>query len=199
MKSMCRHSYSAQWLHNKDTNCPNLVGSQQDIHSRDAGRVIGKGNPVRVGYKQQDVVHESLAHMWNEFYEPYLNSTNTKDHSKNAGTTIATSEGFNRIIVRYEDLVFYPEETIKSICNCYGGQFGGKGGKFQYKINSAKFGESAHGENEEKVGYVEAIIRYGNEKERINGISQTDQEYATNTLRKDMMAYFGYKNPVTKQ
>lgn len=49
--------------------------------------------------------HKSLAHLWNDWYEPWL--------SRHLGP---------RLLIRAEDVVLFPQELVESVCKCLGGR-----------------------------------------------------------------------------
>ena len=49
--------------------------------------------------------HKSLAHLWNDWYEPWL--------SKHLGP---------RLLIRAEDVMLFPQELVESVCKCLGGR-----------------------------------------------------------------------------
>jgi hypothetical protein len=100
--------------------------------------------------------HDSILHLWNDYYQEYLHA------------------GIPFLLVRYEDLVFHPEETTRQVCQCAGGKLRPR--KFRYIVNSAKKGVAAHGT--ERTGYIDAILRYGTEARRYDGYtSAADLQY----------------------
>jgi len=157
LQSLCRQRYSTHWFHNAQAHCPNLIPNEIDhywynytikhgkrgIHKllkdpwlRDnlldfANYTLdSKVVPVRVRYKSGTLFHESLAHMYNEWYHEYLDAD------------------YPRIIVRLEDLVFHAKEVVTKICDCMGGVVLDD---FQYVTQTAKVGdENIHGKRKEK-------------------------------------------------
>ena len=82
--------------------------------------------------------HDSIVHMWNSYYTEYKEAE------------------FPRLIVRYEDLIFHPELTTKTVCECAGGSMR-KDGRFKYIVDSAKKGPNAHGKV--RTGYAESLVK----------------------------------------
>jgi hypothetical protein len=67
------------------------------------------GQPVRAKvYQTQE--YASLLHYWNEWNGGYYYYSNT-------------STTFPRLMIRLEDLVYFPKPTLSTICDCVGGQF----------------------------------------------------------------------------
>ena len=64
-------------------------------------------------------------------------------------------------------------------------------GKFQYVVDSAKKGTGAHGKV--RTGYIDAIIKYGSERNRYNGYHPEDLAYARTHLDAGFMEELGYK------
>jgi hypothetical protein len=61
---------------------------------------------VRVRYQgfNNATTHRSLAHLWNDWYEPWL--------SHYSGP---------RLLIRAEDVLLHPEQLVTSVCQCLGG------------------------------------------------------------------------------
>ena len=60
---------------------------------------------VSVSASRNSTSHRSLAHLWNEWYEPWLSH-----HSS------------PRLIIRSEDVLLFPQELVTSVCECLGGR-----------------------------------------------------------------------------
>ena len=182
--SMCRHEYSMKWIHtDKDSeqpHCPNFVPNEIDVALnttlKDASAV-----PVRIEYAAGTREHDSLIHHWNDYYSAYLRQ-----------------DRFPRLMVRFEDLIFHPKRVTETVCECAGGEMkhalDGKG--FEYIVQSAKKG-AMHGK--ERTGYVDAILRYGTDKNRWKGggMTDADRQFAERHLDHELMELFDYKLPKT--
>lgn len=121
MSSMCNHPNAASWRHTR-VHCPNLVANPDDemagIHGMGADKSIG----VTIKYHEDNHTHhESLAGLWNDWYREYYEAP------------------WPRLIVRHEDLLFYPEFVVTKACQC-------AGGKIMYE-NIMFADNSAKGEN----------------------------------------------------
>lgn len=123
-QSMCRNRYAAHWYHVVPDHCPNFVPNNierewfhkkktmvQKHYNRDPWKVdnvMDKANftldknviPLWVRYHSENRQHASLAHMWTDWYRDYYDGD------------------FPRLLVRLEDLVFHPHETLRKICEC---------------------------------------------------------------------------------
>eukprot|EP00545_Synedropsis_sp_CCMP1620_P002647 CAMPEP_0119009524 /NCGR_PEP_ID=MMETSP1176-20130426/4422_1 /TAXON_ID=265551 /ORGANISM="Synedropsis recta cf, Strain CCMP1620" /LENGTH=508 /DNA_ID=CAMNT_0006962055 /DNA_START=204 /DNA_END=1730 /DNA_ORIENTATION=+ len=178
MNSMCRHEYAAHWHHDPDGHCPNLIPNEQDMVS-DFAKFIKEGQPVKVNVKYNGFWrhHDSLIGMWNDWYREYWENAS-----------------FSKIIVRYEDLIFHPQKVTAAVCHCAGGSLK-KDGHFEYVLNSAKKGASAHGPMELRTGFIKAIIKYGKATHRSDKYTEKDLEYAKQHLDPEMMEFFQYKHP----
>lgn len=174
MQSMCRHEYAMVWPHNKTLHCPNLVpDGASDFFTSPLKQITNSSVPVTVQYKGFTTAHDSLLHHWNEYYAAY--------------TATAT---FPHVVVRFEDLIFHPVAVTAAVCECAGGALNDV---FKYVTGSAKKGAS-HGK--EKTGYIDAIIRYGNDRgDRWKGMTEADLTYTRDNLDPTLMALFGYHNP----
>lgn len=63
--------------------------------------------PVRVRYLEfkNATTHPSLAHLWNDWYEPWLTHHNNP-----------------RLLIRAEDVLLHPQDVVSQVCECIGGQ-----------------------------------------------------------------------------
>ena len=198
MQSLCRQRYSTHWFHNAQEHCPNLVPNdidrkwynftvkykKQGVHElfqdpwfRD--NLLDFANftlnstvvPVRVRYKSGTLFHESLAHMWNEWYHEYIDAD------------------FPRIVVRLEDLVFHSKEVITDICNCIGGKMQKD---FQYVTQTAKVGDdNIHGKAEDRTNMFKWFTKWHLEN-RTKNMTREDHAYATEHLDSKLLDLFRY-------
>ena len=163
-RSTCKSPYTARWNHRKDlSDCPSLKDE-----------VTGKWNNVTVHYGAGDDEHQSLAHLWNDWYSYYLRKAT-----------------FPWIAIRMEDLVFYPKETIQTVCECAGGEIR-KDRNFVFITHSAKADSRGH---DASTGLYEAWIKYSKPPEPKFGFSDTDFEAAKEALDPWLMTAFGYTHP----
>lgn len=178
MRSMCRIQYKVWWPHNKDRHCPNLVPDEDD-HKEFPTRLKGKDHvPVAVQYPEFVSKHDSLVHLWNDWYNEYADAK------------------FPRLIVRFEDLIFHAKNVTETVCQCAGGEMKNHG--FQYIVDSAKKGVGAHGKMEERTSMIQAIIRYGKDSSRLSGFKEEDLEFARKNLDPKLMEFFGYQHAPQK-
>jgi hypothetical protein len=166
---MCKHHYTASWRASED-RCPNLLPLPSDIANMPS--LKNKDYfPLSVRYADFTRHYQGLTGLWNDWYNEYKGVE------------------FQRLFVRYEDLLFFPKEVTETVCKCAGGSM--NPGKFMYQVDSAKKGKGAHGNV--RTGYVDAIIKYGSERHRYNGYFPEDLKYAREHLDVAMMQEFGYK------
>ena len=92
------------------------------------------------------------------------------------------------MMVRFEDLVFHPKEVTQKVCECAGGKMIAK--KFSYIVESAKKGKGAHGKV--RTGFVDAIVRYGNEAKRYKDHTTSDLEFVRDNISSKLMELFKY-------
>ena len=157
---MCKHHYTARWSTPNEDRCPDF--SVPDL----------KAN---VRYSDFHRKHESILHLWNDYYLEYLEVP------------------FPRLIVRFEDLIFHPEEVTTTVCHCAGGSMR-KDGRFIYILDSAKKGASAHGK--QRTGFVEALLKYGSEKNRYASFSfPSDLQYIKDRVDSNLMHIMHYPFP----
>lgn len=201
-RSMCKVRYSAHWYHIVPEHCPNFISTQverdwyyktksqlkrhyeNDVWKID--NVLDKANytlgmrviPLYARYKSETRNHDSLAHMWKDWYADYYDETITP---------------WPRLMVRLEDLVFYPHETIQQICDCVEGEYVGEE-RLTLKLNSSKGVEPDHIHGSDKPGYVKAMLSHILNN-RTEGMTPEDADYAAKALEDSVMQIFGYKLP----
>lgn len=172
MQSMCRHNYGARWFHSIN-HCPNLVPNKWDNnnnHGPNPGTI-----PVRIKYEFGWREWDSLAHLWTNWYQQYHKDAD-----------------YPRILVRYEDMIFYPKEVTRQLCEvCAGGTLRQD---FSYQVDSAKQGP---GHGTVRTSWVAAMIRYGSDRWRFRGLTKEDLILARDTLDIAMMQAFSYQQPST--
>jgi len=188
--SMCRHEYGMEWTHTspKDNqlqqqHCPNFVPNEIDVALNET--LKDKSSvPVSIQYAEFMRQHDSLLHHWNDYYNAYQHAS------------------FPRLVVRYEDLIFFPKRVTEQVCACAGGvmkqqQENGSGSsEFAYIVQTAKKGDE-HGKDQ--TGYVDAIVKYGTGENRwkSGGVTDADRQFAVQHLDRELMKVFGYKLPET--
>ena len=175
LKSMCKHRYTARW-YRTDEHCPNF-SDLQDLTETQTYGLLGntvelKGYGAAVKYADFIRRHDTIVGLWNDWYNEYLNAD------------------FDYLMVRFEDLLFHPEEVTKAVCECAGGSMN-KNGHFIYVVDSAKKGKGAHGKK--RTGYVDALVKYGTEIKRYNGYqNKQDLEFIKENLDQNLMELMKY-------
>jgi len=176
MNSMCHIEYAAHWHHDPHGHCPNLIPNELELKTWGKFLKAMKPIPVHVKYNGFWKHHESLVGMWNDWYREYF------------GT-----DSFPSLIVRYEDLLFHPQEVTETVCRCAGGSLR-RDGHFEFVLDSAKKGDTAHGPKEDRTGFLQALIKYG-QRTTNPKLTMHDLRYASIHLDKEMMKFFNYKHP----
>ena len=167
LKSMCRHKYTSRWA-GYHIEPPYRISD----HCPD---FLLKSLKMSVRYDGFNRTHDSLVHFYNDWYDEYINVE------------------IPFLLVRFEDLVFHPEETITKVCECGGGKRTSK--KFHYVVNSAKKGLAAHGAMHLRTGFVDALVKYGNLKKRYKDWnSKSDLEYVKDHISQSLMEKMNYKS-----
>jgi hypothetical protein len=133
---MCQSPYTMKW--NQSTaHCPNLVDNMNNVQRYDKGIHVN----IRWG-KSYARTWPSLAHVWSSwYYEYYMAGTNRTKLMypyKNSSTssTLSTNNRNNdrqyrrlqqqvipRLMIRFEDILFYPERVIDEIRDCVGAEW----------------------------------------------------------------------------
>ena len=172
MQSMCKQGYGARWDHIANKHCPNLVPNDFDKKRfkrlKNATSVLvwmGKSREVGPNW-------DSLAHLWNDWYSSYVYEATT----------------FPRLIIRFEDTLFYGKEVMKTVCECAGAKLTSPS-KFRYVVDEAKFDHKSAKQN----NMISAIIRYGTDTNRYHNMTNDDLQYAYQTLDPKLMDLFQYK------
>jgi len=179
MQSMCKNPYTARWQHH--TQCPNLKGDDtSNDHARNA-----RWNQVTVKYGAATETYQSLAHLWNDWYNDYYQTAVALlDHN--------TTTHYPWIMIRMEDLVFHTVPTITRVCECAGGQIR-TDRPFHYIVDSAKADSPGH---DTTTGVAEAWIKYSRPLPPRAGFSVRDHAAARQALDPHLMQLFGYRHPV---
>jgi hypothetical protein len=170
MQSLCRQNYGAQWLHNSTGHCPNLVPNEVDykIYKFPLGTI-----PVRIKYDYGLEKWNSLAHLWSDWYRQYYQDAD-----------------YPRLLVRYEDFLFYPKQTTQRICECMGGTL--LRDPFYYAVGSAKYGP---GHGSARTSWISGMIRYGSGVRRFHNLTEPDLALARHVLDEKLMETFRYAQP----
>lgn len=168
MESMCRHKYEANWRHFQG-HCPNLV----PISAAEKNTLDGEESvEIRIRYRPTNVTHhESLAHLWNKWYQDYVDAD------------------FPRLMIRFEDLLFHAEEVVTKVCNCGGGVM--RDGGFKYIKKPAKAGPAHQGSS----GLLKSLAKYGDASNRLKSFTTPDLDFAKSVINKDIMRLFKYAEP----
>jgi hypothetical protein len=133
----------------------------------------GRTSQVYVNYGHNSISehHESLPAMWNDWYNAYRNVT------------------WPRVFVRMEDLIFHGQNVTESLCQCGGGSPRQK--RFKHIASSAKLGTAQHGKD--KTSLLSAIIRYGTDRGRLEGMTPKDLQVTRDILDPTLMDIFNYQ------
>lgn len=134
--------------------------------------------PVWVRYKNENAHHDSMAHFWKEWNQEYFEARDDVDDTGAAASTRSMSS-FPRLMVRLEDLVFFPQQVLKEICDCVGGQLLSDP-MVLVGDTSKKGGENVHGSNKTDLRAAMISHVYTN---RSRGMTLDDMVYASNVLK----------------
>jgi len=165
LRSTCKNPYTASWPHRRNDpgDCPALKD-----------RNTGDWNGVTVRYGAGEDHHKSVAHLWNDWYSYYIREAT-----------------FPWIAIRMEDLVFYPKETIHTVCECAGGKIR-TDQDFVYIVDSAKADSPGH---DTTTGIYAAWIKYSKPPSPKFGFSEDEYQATMEALDAELMESFGYKHP----
>ena len=127
--------------------------------------------PVTSKYALSTEHYSSLVDVWNSWYNEWEEQT------------------FPKIQTRFEDLVFHGEEVLRRACECVGGVFTDN---FVFIERNAKEDLPL---NAGANGLVKTLIQYGNSKNRLEGFTDREVQYAKKNLDEHLMEKFGYISP----
>jgi len=161
MKSMCHNSYTAKWSMNRI--CPHLMTTTDNIPIN-----------LTVSYGGQTDEFDSLAHLWNGWYEQYWKEAS-----------------YPFLMVRFEDLIFHTKNVTTQICACAGGVLRDDR-PFFHIVDSAKQGP---GHGKIRTGMADAWVKYGTPMPPRNHFSHTDAKAARLFLNAELMDVFAYPHP----
>ena len=188
MQSMCRHPYDARGFKLPSDPCPSLTQSQQGLL---------KGTPkyrkVNVifpyGKRYKSVMYESLIDLWIKWYEEYYNDRKE---------TITTTTAIPQLIIRYEDLLLFPETILTTVCKCAGGKIVNDEKGISIMEESVKIGVHAppYTGLREAISIFSAIEKDDENDPRLNGLNDEEIQYVKSKLQKTpLMEAFGYTLP----
>lgn len=163
LQSMCRSPYEARWKHGAG-HCPNLIPNEYDL-KRFTMLKDHKTVPVKVQFSETQAVYwGSLVSMYNDWYREY------------------TEADFPRLMVRFEDLLFAPEDLLQAVADCVGAELRSS---IVYKTESSK----QHGSQTTLIG---AIIKTGTGRDRLSNMTQADLDYVDRTVDEELLTAFDY-------
>lgn len=177
MQSMCRHPYAARWLHNEH-HCPILIPTDHDLLHHEDEIHNASAVPVTVGYPVKPAEFPSVAHFWSQWYNEYKEAN------------------YPRLIVRFEDLIFHPQELLSTVCACAGAvPKPDEDGitAFRYVVGEGKWGSSVH---KGSSNLISAMIRYGTDSGRLHSLTMDDLNYAHEHLDPELLRIFQYASPM---
>jgi len=193
MQSMCRQNYGAQFDHNKET-CPNIIPYPADMDAHPRYRKM-KYVPVNAKFtlKYYKVHYDSLAHMWNEWYQTYMQfDDNGNDKGQDNDTNNKMKEpDFPFLVVRMEDLIFHAQTVVPQLCECAGAKYDGGDEGFQH-IRWIANGNHGIDVSDRQSGLLRSVIKYGNFTNRRMGYPNFQLEAAKDILDPRMMEMLAY-------
>jgi hypothetical protein len=182
-------------------HCPNFIPTQLEkdwyyktrqevraVYGKNAWKVddlVNKANytldstviPLYVKYRSETTNHDSLAHMWIDWYTEYLETID-----------------WPFVMVRLEDLVFYPHETIRKLCDCYG-DGATYVGDDRLTIPTGPSKPSDHVHGAVQTGLMDAMVQHAT-RNRTRGMTNDDVRFVRNVFHDSkLFRMFGYKLP----
>jgi hypothetical protein len=144
-----------------------LVPSLSDhLHFPTVTKKNNRTVPVRIRFSKDSVERwDSMIDLWSEWYHQYL----TADYP--------------RLMVRFEDFLFAPEQLLQTIADCLGAELSQP---VRFQIDSSK----AHGS---QTDLLHAFIKYGRGVGRSNNLTVDDWRYAADHVNPELMRIFQYQ------
>jgi hypothetical protein len=178
MKSMCESPYTMEWNRTAQ-HCPNLIEETTVLQLHDdsvSGDLPAElGVPVHVQWGRFKRKWHSLAHVWSEWYQEYVDAD------------------YPRLIIRFEDLLFRTETVLDEIRECVGASW--KQDQFLFRTTPAKQ-HPYFDQFKKQNGLVAAFVKYGRDHgERTGNMTQDDLDYAERFVSPDLMRLFNYGTP----
>jgi hypothetical protein len=187
MQSMCRHPYDARGFKLPSDPCPSLTQSQHGLlKGTPKYRKVTVIFPDGKGYKS--VMYESLIDLWIKWYDEYYYDRKETTSS----TTIP------QLIVRYEDLLLFPEKVLTTVCECAGGKIVNNEQGISIMEESVKIGVHAppYTGLRDALSIYSAIENDDENDPRLNGLTDDEIQYVkSKLLTTPLMEAFGYASP----
>lgn len=144
-------------------HCPNLVPNDREKSRRFLQN--GTTFEVKAAFGDDyDRKYATLADFWSQWNLEFFEAN------------------FPRLFVRFEDTLFYPEETMQIIGNCLGLP---AADTYRSMVRAAK----EHGKSS---SLISAMIKYGSPDGRTSGMQPGDITYSRTSLDGGMMKRFHY-------
>ena len=118
----------------------------------------------QTGYRHTDQ-YDSLAHMWTEWYQQYVDTD------------------IPRLMVRFEDFLFYRDHVLQQIAECATGTKWDT--PLKYRVASVKH----HGDSSD---LVTAVVEYGTNRGRYAGMATEDLRFAKTALDPKLLKKLHY-------
>jgi hypothetical protein len=169
----CKAPYDTKWDGASQGRCPNLVRARVEkediphLQSTYTYNVSVTADQTQYRYTEE---YDSLADMWSTWHRGYLDAD------------------YPRLFVRFEDMLFHPEQVLDLVATqCVGLPIQKP---FKYRLKPSK----NHGTTAYPTNFIMAINRYGTERGRFDGYAPEDLKYAQKALDPELMGIFHYRS-----
>lgn len=189
MQSMCKEGYGVRWDHDSEFHCPNLVPNDFDKKRFPKLAITNQVSvPVWMGANPSvGPSWPSLIHYWNAWYESYFKNVDDSIEKK--------TPSWPRLMIRFEDTLFYPKQVMEQVCRCGGGNLLFDDDQpYDYSLEESK----PDHKHQQKNNFVTAMIQYGTNATRLRNMTEMDVAFAVEYLNPTLMQAFGYSYPSTK-
>lgn len=182
MQSMCRHPYDARGFNIPSDPCPTLIQQQNQRGYLKASQIPRKINvifPNGKGFK--NILFDSLIDLWIKWHEEYY-----QDHS------------IPQLFIRYEDLLFFPEQVLTTVCECGGGKIINNENGISLMEESVKLGvhPPPYTGLREAISIYRSVDKDDENDPRLQGLHDNEVQFVKSKLQKSpLMERFGYVSP----
>lgn len=181
----CRKHYDARWQNGLPNRCPNFIPTEKER------RLLKLGGPhqnvshyqvvtsIHQTYYKLNRTYESLAEVWSTFNREYWQAD------------------FPRLMVRTEDLIFYPKQVMQIISECSGMPL-----QSNHRVNASSDSSSSSNpfdyiippsKPDSSTDWISAMAKYGSTVGRISDhITPEEHEYLQSALDAQLMKALHY-------
>eukprot|EP00483_Globobulimina_turgida_P009719 UN09738 len=171
IKSICKMNYDFSFFkRNWLKHCPsNISESKLNWMPHNRGREVNRNHT-------SNGIFPSLIHVWNAYYEHYLNEMN--EHI------------YHYLMIRFEDFLFKPKSIGTQLCDCFGNS--------QLLHDDVVILDSPAKPHGNTSNRSKTVKIYSDPEYRYKGYSQQDLQYIYENINHTIVDMFGYQFEVNR-